>query len=58
MTSCCATWNVTSVLLYQLLASNDNIHVAIFDDMSTDDAVAQATALGEAWGLRDSIFDS
>lgn len=46
------------MLLYQLLASNDNIHVAIFDDMSTDDAVAQATALGEAWGLRDSIFDS
>jgi hypothetical protein len=46
VTTCCSTWPVTSILLQQLLQSNDNIHVAVFDDMSTDGLEAGVKALG------------
>jgi hypothetical protein len=46
VTTCCKTWNTTRVLLSQLLASDDNIHVAVFDDISTDEGVERVRELG------------
>ena len=46
VTICCKSWARTEKLLGQLLASNDNMHVVVFDDMSEDDSKARVEALG------------
>ena len=46
VTMCCKSWNVTQILIHQLLQSEDNIHVVVFDDRSKDDGPQQASALG------------
>ena len=46
VTICCKSWKRTETLLKQLLASDDNMHVVVFDDMSEDDSKARAEALG------------
>jgi hypothetical protein len=46
VTTCCKTWERTEKLLRQMLATNDNLHIAVFDDMSEDDTRARAEAMG------------
>ena len=48
VTICCKTWNRTEKLLTQLLASDDNMHIVVFDDMSEDDSKGRAEALSLA----------
>jgi hypothetical protein len=46
VTICCKSWDRTEKLLTQLLASNDNMHVVVFDDMSEDDSKLLVEDLG------------
>jgi hypothetical protein len=46
VTTCCKSWDRTQKLLTQLLASNDNMHIMVFDDMSEDDSTARVQAMG------------
>jgi hypothetical protein len=48
VTTCCKTWNRTEILLKQLVQSNDNMHIVVFDDMSLDDTKDNAERLGFA----------
>jgi hypothetical protein len=46
LTTCCVSWERTEIILRQLLQSTDNVHLVVFDDMSTDDTVARVKAMG------------
>jgi hypothetical protein len=46
VTTCCKSWVRTQKLLGQLLASNDNMHIVVFDDMSEDDTKVLVEAMG------------
>jgi hypothetical protein len=46
VTTCCKTWERTEKLLRQLLATEDNLHIVVFDDMSEDDTKVRAEAMG------------
>ena len=46
VTACCDSWHLTGTLLEQLLASDDNLHVVVFDDMSFDGGDKKAAELG------------
>jgi GT2 family glycosyltransferase len=46
VTTCCNSWNMTSDLLASLAATDDPIHVVVFDDNSKDGTAEKAAALG------------
>jgi hypothetical protein len=46
LTTCCKSWDRTAVILDQLLRSNDNMHIIVFDDMTEDDSKQRVEAMG------------